>query len=283
MDKISGIFSQPYPLDAWLLSPWMKLVRSVGEGTFIALFLIIFQPFGASNWDDPNRNYYLLGYGVITAISSLVMRFGIAPSFPKYFSETNWTVGREIISILLLVLFIAAGNFAYEVLIFSNRISLFKFAENVATVLLIGAFPIAFGVVMNYVVQLKKYQKPIAVKHHEEMQAPKSITLIAENEKDTFEVLQSDLFFIESADNYAVINYVEAGQIKKELLRSSLTRLVTQLDSYDIVRCHRSFIVNLNKVAEVTGNAQGYKFHLQAPELTVPVARKYSELVKRIS
>lgn len=282
MNKLLGIFSQPYPLDAWLLSPRMKLIRSVGEGTFIALFLIIFQPFGASDWDDPNRHYYLLGYGLITTTVMLMMRFAITPSFPKYFSEVKWTVGREIFSILIIVVMIAAGNFAYEVLVLFNRFLLVNFLENILTVLLVGAFPVAFGVVMNYVVQLKKYQKPISVKTHED-NAPQIFTLVAENEKDTFAVAHNNLLFIESADNYAVINYLENNTVMKELLRSSLTRLESQIDSENIVRCHRSFIVNLNKVAEVTGNAQGYKFHMQAPELTVPVARKYSELVKRIS
>ncbi len=283
MNKVLSIFSQPYPLDAWLLSPRMKFIRSVGEGAFIALFLIIFQPFGASEWNDPNRHYYLLCYGLITTTVMLLMRFAITPAFPKFFSEEKWTIGREIFSILIIIVTIAAGNFTYEVLIFSNRFLLVNFLENIVMVLLVGAFPVAFGVVMNYVVQLKKYQNPISVKHYEESDAAKLLIIIAENEKDTFEVGQNNLLFIESADNYAVIHFIENGTVKKELLRSSLTRLEDQIASEDVVRCHRSFIVNLKKVAEVTGNAQGYKFHLQTPELVVPVARKYSELVKRIS
>jgi len=40
--------------------------------------------------------------------------------------------------------------------------------------------------------------------------------------------------------------------------------------------------VNLDKVEKITGNAQGYKLHLETPELFVPVARKYSEIVERL-
>lgn len=283
LNKITGIFFEPYPFDAKHLTLLRKITRSCAEGFFIAVFLIIFEPFGISNWNDPNKIFYLLGFGLITVLSSMLLRLVIMPAFPAFFNETHWTVGRQIASTLLLLLIIAASNAAYLSLIFNDSLSLRNFLWNLTFVALIGIFPIAFGVVMNYIYQLKKYQKPIAVKQHEEAETPLSLTLIAENEKDSFEIPQRDLLFIESADNYAVINYVEGGKIKKELLRSSLTRLEKQLESEHIVRCHRSFIVNLNKVENVTGNAQGYKFHLKTPEAIVPVARKYSELVERIS
>jgi DNA-binding LytR/AlgR family response regulator len=283
VNKITGIFSQPYPFDSKQLAPVRKLTRSFAEGSFIAVFLIIFEPFGINNWSDSNKIYYLLGFGLITTLSLLFLRFIITPSVPAYFNESGWTVGREIISVLILLLIIATGNVLFLFLIFKEAFSLQNFLWNLISVASIGIFPISFGVISNYIYQLKKYKKTVAVKQPEEVDSPKSITFIAENEKDTFEVLQKNLLFIESADNYAVINYIESGQLKKELLRSSLTRLEKQIESESIVRCHRSFIVNLNKVEDVTGNAQGYKFHLQPPEVIVPVARKYSDLVKRIS
>lgn len=283
MDKIRGIFSQPYSNESWQESPFKKLLRSFGEGAFISVFLIVFQPFGISYWQDPNKIYYLLGFGVITVLSGSFIRVFLPPLLPKFFDEERWTVGREIFIILSLLFFIAVNNFLYQVVFLYTAFEWINFVWSVFTVVLVGVFPIAFAVFTNYIYQLKKYQKPIAVKHHETGVAPKSLTLIAENEKDTFEIPQRDLLFIESADNYAVINYVEEGQLKKELLRSSLTRLEKQIVSDNIVRCHRSFIVNLNRVEDVTGNAQGYKFHLQPLELIVPVARKYSELVKKIS
>jgi DNA-binding LytR/AlgR family response regulator len=47
------------------------------------------------------------------------------------------------------------------------------------------------------------------------------------------------------------------------------------------VKCHRSCIVNLDKVVKVSGNAQGFKLHLKETDFVVPVARKYSEVVGR--
>lgn len=283
MNKITGVFSQPYPFDSKQLNPLRKVTRSFAEGFFIAIFLIIFEPFGINNWNTPNKLYYLLVFGLITTLSLLFLRVVIIPAFPAYFNETKWTVGREIASTLLLLLIIATGNVLFLSFILNEAFSLQNFLWSLTFVALLGIFPIFFGVMSNYIYQLKKYKKTVSVKHSEEVESLQVITFIAENEKDTFEIAQRDLLFIESADNYAVINYIESGQLKKELLRSSLTRLGKQVESESIVRCHRSFIVNLNKVEDVTGNAQGYKFHLQTSEVIVPVARKYSDLVKRIS
>ena len=68
-----------------------------------------------------------------------------------------------------------------------------------------------------------------------------------------------------------------ASRPEKPLLRSSLSRLEKQIDQPHIVRCHRSYVVNINRVERVTGNAQGYKLHLFAGQFLIPVARQYNE------
>lgn len=286
------ILQQPYPFGE--KSNIRLLIQSIGEGTFIALFLIFFQPFGVSEWQDPNKNLYLAGYGLITALCGVILRFAVFKTFPKYHSEATWNVGKEILSIMMLILMIAAGNVVYSNLIFNLENGISSFFWMLLAVMIIGIFPATFGVMLNYIVQLKKYNQPIIVHHHtpeitlvekvseNKVQNSALLKLIAENEKDSIELAVDSLYFIESSDNYSTIYYEKQGKLQKELLRSSLTRLESQIPPENIVRCHRSFIVNLDKVEKVTGNAQGYKLHLEAPELLVPVARKYSEIVERL-
>jgi LytTr DNA-binding domain len=287
------ILRQPYPFGE--KSNTRLLIQSIGEGTFIALFLIFFQPFGVSEWQNPNKNWYLAAYGLITTLCGIILRFVVFKTFPKYHNEANWNVGKEILSIMLLILMIAVGNVVYSNLVFKLENSISSFFWMLLAVMIIGIFPATFGVMLNYIVQLKKYTQPIVVHHHQtpevalnvqvsenKIKNSVSLKLIAENEKDSIELTTESLFFIESSDNYSTIYYEKDGKLHKELIRSSLTRLESQISSENIVRCHRSFIVNLDKVEKVTGNAQGYKLHLEAPELLVPVARKYSEVVERL-
>lgn len=281
------ILQQPYPFGE--KSNFRLLLQSFGEGTFIALFLILFQPFGLTEWQDPNKNWYLAGYGLVTTLCGIILRFIIFKTFPKYHNESSWNIGKEILSILLLILMVAFGNVLLSKIAFNLSISFGSFLWMLVGVMIIGIFPATFGVMLNYIVQLKKYNQPIVVQHHsvselssESISENKTLKLTAENEKDSIELSTDSLYYIESSDNYSTIYFEKQGKLQKELLRSSLTRLEGQISSENIVRCHRSFIVNLDKVEKVTGNAQGYKLHLEAPELLVPVARKYSEVVERL-
>jgi DNA-binding LytR/AlgR family response regulator len=165
---------------------------------------------------------------------------------------------------------------------------------------LIGIFPTVGAVLINYIVQLRKYQQQAAhfVVHKLPTETPsppsanispeeptessradhEQLVLVAENGKDTLQLNPAGLLAIESSDNYCTVFYVKKGQLAKELLRSSLSRLENQLgEGAPFARCHRSYVVNLDRVERVSGNAQGYKLHLLNGQLVVPVARKYND------
>ncbi len=279
--KVHELLIQPYPcLDAER-SVWQNILRSGITGLFIALFLIIFQPFGINNWQTDYKVLYLLGFGAVTWLCLLILRLGFVKLFPSFFSEKNWTVGKEIITNVSFLITIALGNYLYAFVILFNEWRFVNFLWSLFTVVCVGVFPIAFDVYTKYIKALKKYGSERAV-------APKAsqksaISLVAENRKDMVSVSSENLLYIESADNYSkVVFQTENEQETQELLRSSLSRLENQLTVPEIVRCHRSYIVNLNQVNRVTGNAQGYKLHLKNSNFAVPVARKYSDIVHNL-
>jgi DNA-binding LytR/AlgR family response regulator len=57
-------------------------------------------------------------------------------------------------------------------------------------------------------------------------------------------------------------------------------QLPAHLPATDVpMRCHRSYVVSRAAIERVSGNAQGYKLHLAAGQVVVPVARKYNDLL----
>lgn len=284
MAKLFSFLFQPYPFESYQnRSHTRKLLGILAQGVFIALFLILFKPFDISRWNHPHLTLTLVTFGVITSLAGLLVQFVIVPLFPNYFSEEKWTVAREILMLMLLIFFIALGNFGLLMYLGAQGFSWSNFLNNVFSVLIVGVFPITFGILINYIVQLRKYEKQVKVRPHEEGEfTTAEIHLTAENEKDTLQFGLSNLLFIESADNYSIIHLIENGTLKKEMLRSSLTRLEEQIQNKEVVRSHRSYIVNLTQVDEVTGNAQGYKLHLKNTDTLVPVARKYSFIVDKL-
>ncbi|GAB3181155.1 LytR/AlgR family response regulator transcription factor [Telluribacter humicola] len=285
------LLRQPYPLNE---SRRHDFGFAVGAGLFVALFLLLFQPFGLDRWEASwVKVGVIAGYGVVTFVAIILWEFSVKRGLiASTFTEEKHTVGRQILYVSCLLLTIAAGNYLYSVAIFGEGESgaVRSFGQAMLYTLLVGIFPTVASVLLNYVYQLKKYSNPPQVLPKAEPQKatspemesvqPEMIRLVADNEKDSLIVIANQLLYIESADNYCMVVYEAEKEKKRELVRSSLSRLEEQIHAPDIVRCHRSYIVNLAKVGKVTGNAQGYKLHLPE-EITIPVARRYNQLVQR--
>ncbi|MCY7359239.1 MAG: LytTR family transcriptional regulator [Rudanella sp.] len=288
-----SVLRQPYTV----FDPTLVQIRGAGLiGLFIGLFLLVFQPFGLSQWETDLKWLKIVGFGAITFVFTSI-HFTFWPAlFPRFFTEQRWTVGRAISYILINILLIAVGNFLYIGFLLELPFRSGNVVWMVLVTLAVGVFPATGIVLWGYIRRLRKYQdsaatlQPMArpspapnLEHAPQTDAFRPselslISLVADNEKDSLTISPAYLLFIESSDNYCTVYYQENGKLQKPLLRSSLSRIENQLANYPrLVRCHRSFIVNLDKVERVTGNAQGYKLHLLDGSLEVPVARRYNE------
>ena len=89
------------------------------------------------------------------------------------------------------------------------------------------------------------------------------VHLKAENPKDNLSAESKDIYYVAAADNYVEVHLKQNDSIKQILLRSTLKNAHQSLKPFsNFYRCHRTYIVNLDKVQAVTGNSQGYKLIL---------------------
>lgn len=125
-------------------------------------------------------------------------------------------------------------------------------------------------------------QSPVPSPSGAEEKGPEpQLTLRGENQKEALSLLPGDLLFIASADNYVNVHHFRDGSPKSTLLRGSLKGFEEQLNGYNhFFRCHRMYLVNLQAVTGVTGNAQGLKLHLRGDVEAIPVSRSLTETVK---
>lgn len=287
-----SLLRQPYPIEESARAAW---IRALLIGVFVGLFLLVFQPFGIAGWQTDHKALKILGFGVVSFVVTAVHFLMWPRLFPAVFSDRVWTVGKAILLIIANILLIAIANRLYLVWLTGDEPGVASWLNMLIVTFLIGVFPSAGAVGVGYVVRLRRYvrqaaelpvhapalpaSEPVSVAPH----PTEELTLLADNEKDNLTLPPNDLLYIESSDNYCTVVYLKNGQPAKPLLRSSLSRLEGQIDRPDIVRCHRSFVVNLDRVEKVTGNAQGYKLHLLGGQFQIPVARKYNDgLVARL-
>ncbi|WP_299760229.1 LytTR family DNA-binding domain-containing protein [uncultured Pontibacter sp.] len=278
-----SLLSQPYPSRDPRFS--RAFLQALLSGFLISFILIVFQPFGSYNWHHPYKNVILAGYGVVAVAVNLI-DFAITQRLYKtYFTERSWTIWKEILR--NMAGFVLAGFFCVVYGYFAGLMpfSLMQITYMVAVCFMVGAFPAVILILLNYAYLLHKYGAPIQpAKPQAIVVADEAILrLVAENEKDTLTIPAGSLLYIAASDNYCTVFYHENEELQKTLLRSSLSRLEGQLNATEIVRCHRSYIVNLNQVGKVTGNAQGYKLHFDALNEPVPVSRSYSSVLNQLS
>ncbi len=286
-----NLLKQPYPSHE---SPGRQLRTAALIGLFVGLFLLLFQPFGIGIWETSSKTLKILGFGLVTFIITTFAFIVLPRLFPRQFSDERWTVGREILLIIGNILLIAVANRLYQewLLQLEGISSGVSWLSVILITFLLGIFPTAAGVLFSYIRQLKKYSESAAqfaphppsplppanpVEPSSDAPVNPSITLMADNEKDTLMLNATDLLLVESSDNYCTVVYQQGAKISKLLLRSSLSRLAGQINQPHIVRCHRSYLVNLDRIEHITGNAQGYKLHLTDGDFIVPVSRQYND------
>ncbi len=91
------------------------------------------------------------------------------------------------------------------------------------------------------------------------------------------------ILFLKSADNYVAVFYLKDDKVRKELVRTTMKRLEQELDAFPIKRCHRSYMVNIKKLAVTMRNNQGLSLTIKDyPEETIPVSKNYKPFFMRM-
>lgn len=108
------------------------------------------------------------------------------------------------------------------------------------------------------------------------------VTIAGENKADVLQLTLADIIVMKSADNYCEIFTKKDDVVSVNLLRISLSKALAQLpENKLIMRCHRSYVVNLSLVESSRGNANGLQLDMQLGDITVPVSRPYVGQVKQ--
>lgn len=274
------ILNKPYPLE---LNLKINLKTSLLVATFIALFLYVFQPIKSIYNGILMEINETIHYGLISGLMVFSFGFILPKFFEKIYKESHWTVFKEIIQNLVMVLFIGLLNLFYTInYSISNNDLNDLFTQVVGSTFLIAIFPIVAIVFYRQNNLLKQYieeSKNINTVLHKKTSIEK-INVLGEGKNEQLEIEYNDLYFIKSQGNYCEFHLKENDQ--PILLRISLTNLEQQFSTTDIYKCHRSYLVNIGNVINVSGNAQGLRLHFETVEESIPVSRNLTKEVKQL-
>lgn len=280
LKRIKNKLKQPYLIKDSVVD---KLKMSLVYGAFVALFLLSFQPFGLNSLESKLVEICLI-YGAITTAVIIILNIIIAPLFPRHFDEQSWNTGREISWTIVNILSIGLANAVYTSYLNDNSLSLkYIFLFEFYT-FLVSILPITFIIVYNESKSSRRYNElsqDINQKLTAHTNPTSTIKIESQNQNEELMINSSDLLFIKAADNYIEVYHLESDEVRNSMLRNTL-KSVEEIftNNENIIRCHKSYLVNLQYVNNVSGNAQGYKLHLDFTDIPIPVSRKLNDFVK---
>ena len=272
---------EPFPDRA---SGKQNLKNFLGVGTFVCLFLFVLQPFGT--WGPwPIQLLICASFGVLTILFGWLYDLLSTKVLRLKMYGPKWTLGKWILHSMGLITWIAFGNVLLVAVLFGyNWMDLTFPLKMLFNTLLVGIFPLTFSGLM---VQLKAARKftseaeqlrPTAVNAHT---TPAQPVAIPAQTNQLLEIAPSDLRYAEAMQNYVTVYYMQGGELSKELIRSTISSIEKAFEGSDVIRCHRSFLVNRSAITDISGNAQGLKLQVQdIPDITVPVSRTYIPRLK---
>ncbi len=227
----------------------------------IVVFLILFllQPF-----NDIVHGFTLSGilrilsYALVVGLTVLLTEFCLIKGFKKLFPRNGfylpliwYSLTLVLVTTAVFIMKNAWSDFAY--------MNWHEYGIVVKRTLSIAIFPL----ILLFVFLLNQKKKSDV------------LNLQADQKNEFLSINQDQLLYLQSQDNYTEVHYIKNDELRKKLLRGSLSSFEKQLD-YPLFRCHRSYIVNLLAIESLKGNSQGYQLSLRHGETSIKVSRKYA-------
>lgn len=288
MIEYTSTFFQKVP--KYLLEKRSQIIMVLFVSIFAVAFINIFQPFGSDAWIDNNKitttKYFLwstllVSIGMIVVAISRVIMYNFSRK-PSHNITILKYIGWVFIELLLL-----SGAFTLLAIIVKGNLNLTTddpmeiYVNAVKNTIYILFIPyiicILFFSYQNNKIKLKELMG--------ENLGFKSSNLISIRDSRgilQLSVAKENLLYIESADNYICIWYQKGEVLKKKLLRITMKEISEQLADTNIVRCHRSYLINLDLVKVMRREKENMFLELGVPNVKeIPISKTYGEAVLR--
>lgn len=257
--------SEEYPFLYQGKSLWSIIGLLFGMTLFFGYF---FEPFEVYV-PEHKMNYFLICF--IHALTPVVVLlffffFKLSPVI-----KDKWIIKNEIILIILFLLVVGVLQFLIRDLIYENpnNWSWNYLLEEIRNTFLVGSLFIFILMPLNFN-RLNKKNSNNAIRINLLKNKKDRLKEIkVQNTEVDFEI--KDMLFAKAAGNYVELYFKNKKKTLKRITIKKLEFLLNKEKS--ILKTHRSYLVNLNYIDTVSGNAQGYKLKLNNYSEKIPVSR----------
>ena len=260
----------------------------LGTVTFAALFSVVFLlvsiPFSNNAWFRLGNSTFF-GFTALFALLSLfilivskVVMYKTRSALPMtYWCYAAWCIAEIVLISVLYTVFtvtIAQPEDQNGVAIFLHSLIYSFICLGIPTIIA-GMF---FTIVdQNRTIRLMNMQDVVTEEAPGDADTTQKFTLFDNNGVLKLSVSSANLYYVESDDNYIKVWYSDnKGELQTYMLRCRLKTVEESFAGSDLIRCHRKFIVNMQKVKVLQKVGATYEITLDNEAIApIPVTKTY--------
>lgn len=288
MIEYTSTFFQKVP--KYLLEKRSQIIMVLFVSIFAVVFINIFQPFGSDKWIDNDKitttiyflwSIVLVSIGMIVVAISRVIMYNFSRR-PNHNITVLKYIGWVFIELLLL-----SGSFTILALIVKGNLNLTTndpmeiYVNAIKNTVCILFIPYIICI-LYFSYQNNKLKLRELMGENIGFKSSNLISIRDSRGVLQLSVAKENLLYIESADNYICIWYQKGETLKKKLMRITMKEISEQLADTNIVRCHRSYMINLDLVKVMRREKENIFLELGVPNVKeIPISKTYGESVLR--
>ena len=286
--SLKALFLKPHP---FIFNRSSVLI--VGIVTFF--ILVVLSPFGYHTLPLKHRIWIAFINSVIAALSILIMVAFIQRFFPKWSKPESWVLGKEILLVWSTLLLIVLFTYLFLIVTgITQETGISLLFQVFIKTMGISVVPICILVFFEqFLHQRKKLKQAVSIskqlnlrkenrtKIGEVPNKEKYIVLPGENGKIELKLLPQEIIYLKSEGNYIEVFYSSGTDpLQKKLIRNSLRSIIELLPASQFFHCQKSYIVNVNHIISVQGNARNLLLTVRNSDTRIPVSRAKTEALQ---
>lgn len=257
--------------------------------TFSVLFMAIYSPFSSTAWFSLTN---LQDFGMTAAFYLVALAIMLISKLIMYNSQAqvNFNLWKYILWIIAEVIIISIfyTHFTYVFVTPSEESLINIMAKSFGCILLIIAIP--YTILTLYAAykakaeELQMLQYEMSLSNESSMVYPSLINFYDYNGTLKLTINSDSLYYMESQDNYIKIHYENSGKLCSYMLRSRTKTIEESLADTSIVRCQRSYMVNVMKINHIKKGGKVRYIVLSHDDIRpIPVSKSYfKNLISKI-
>ena len=257
--------------------------------TFSILFMAIYSPFSMTAWfsiDDKGQLGMTTAFYVVAVSIMLISKVVMS----QVLSKVNFTLYKYILWVIAEIIIISLF-YTYFTFVFVPSVDEsvgYLLTKAFGCILLIIAIPYTiltlYAAYKSKTEELDMLQYKLSLSSEPSVMYPSLVNLYDYNGALKLTINSETLYYMESQDNYVKIYYENQGKLLSYMLRSRTKTIEENLAETSMVRCHRSYMVNVMKINHIKKGGKARYIVLSNNEIKpIPVSKSYfKNLVEKI-